>query len=37
MMSATLTCDHRVLDGALGAALLAEIKSLLELPVTMLV
>jgi pyruvate dehydrogenase E2 component (dihydrolipoamide acetyltransferase) len=37
MMSATLSCDHRVLDGALGAELLAAIKSLIELPVSMLV
>jgi len=37
MMSVTLSCDHRVLDGALGAELLAAIKNLLELPVTMLI
>jgi pyruvate dehydrogenase E2 component (dihydrolipoamide acetyltransferase) len=37
MMSITLSCDHRVLDGALGAELLAAIKSLIELPVSMLV
>jgi len=37
MMSVTLSCDHRVLDGALGAELLAAIKSLIELPVSMLV
>lgn len=36
-MTVTLSCDHRVVDGALGAALLAEFKSLLEKPVTFLV
>jgi pyruvate dehydrogenase E2 component (dihydrolipoamide acetyltransferase) len=37
MLSLTLSCDHRVLDGALGAKLLAAIKSFVELPVSMLV
>ncbi len=37
MLSVTLGCDHRVVDGALGAELLATIKSLLEMPVSMLV
>ncbi len=37
MLSVTLSCDHRVVDGALGAELLAAIKTLLELPVSMLV
>jgi pyruvate dehydrogenase E2 component (dihydrolipoamide acetyltransferase) len=37
MLSLTLSCDHRVVDGALGAELLAAIKRLIELPVTMLV
>jgi pyruvate dehydrogenase E2 component (dihydrolipoamide acetyltransferase) len=37
MLSLTLSCDHRVVDGALGAELLATIKRLLESPVTMLV
>ncbi len=37
MLSATLGCDHRVVDGALGAELLAAIKMLLESPVSMLV
>jgi pyruvate dehydrogenase E2 component (dihydrolipoamide acetyltransferase) len=37
MFTATLSCDHRVVDGALGAQLLAAIKALLETPVTMLV
>jgi pyruvate dehydrogenase E2 component (dihydrolipoamide acetyltransferase) len=37
MLSLTLSCDHRVVDGALGAELLAAITRLLESPVTMLV
>jgi pyruvate dehydrogenase E2 component (dihydrolipoamide acetyltransferase) len=37
MLTATLSCDHRVVDGALGAQLLAAIRTLLETPVTMLV
>ena len=37
MLTATLSCDHRVVDGALGAQLLAAIKALIETPVTMLV
>ena len=36
-LTVTLSCDHRVLDGATGAALLAAIKGFLETPVTMLV
>ena len=36
IMSATLSCDHRVVDGAVGAQWLAEFKSLLERPLTML-
>ena len=36
-MTATLSCDHRVVDGALGAELLAAFKSLVEMPVTALV
>ncbi len=36
MMSCTLSCDHRVVDGALGARLLAAFKSFVEEPVTML-
>jgi pyruvate dehydrogenase E2 component (dihydrolipoamide acetyltransferase) len=34
-MSATLSCDHRVLDGAVGAKLLAEVKALLEKPLAL--
>jgi pyruvate dehydrogenase E2 component (dihydrolipoamide acetyltransferase) len=37
MISITLSCDHRVLDGALGAELLAAIKTLIEQPVSLLV
>ena len=36
-MSATLSCDHRVVDGALGAELLAAFKQLIENPMGMLV
>jgi len=36
-MTVTLSCDHRVIDGALGAQLLAAVKNYLEEPVTMLV
>jgi pyruvate dehydrogenase E2 component (dihydrolipoamide acetyltransferase) len=36
-MSVTLSCDHRVVDGALGAQLLAAFKALIEKPVTFLV
>ncbi len=37
MLSVTLGCDHRVVDGALGAELLAAVKNFLEAPVSMLV
>jgi pyruvate dehydrogenase E2 component (dihydrolipoamide acetyltransferase) len=36
-MTVTLSCDHRVVDGALGAELLAVFKSFVEKPVTALV
>jgi len=36
MMTVTLSCDHRVIDGALGARLLAEFKTFIEDPVMML-
>jgi pyruvate dehydrogenase E2 component (dihydrolipoamide acetyltransferase) len=36
-MTVTLSCDHRVVDGALGAELLAAFKGFVERPVTMLV
>jgi len=35
-MTVTLSCDHRAVDGALGAELLAAFKSLIETPVMML-
>ncbi|MEO0728833.1 MAG: pyruvate dehydrogenase complex dihydrolipoamide acetyltransferase [Pseudomonadota bacterium] len=37
VMSCTLSCDHRVVDGALGAELLSTFKSFIEDPVRMLV
>jgi pyruvate dehydrogenase E2 component (dihydrolipoamide acetyltransferase) len=37
MMTVTLSCDHRVVDGALGAELLAAFKGFVEQPVTMIV
>ena len=36
MMSCTLSCDHRVVDGAIGAELLNAFKGLIEEPLTML-
>jgi pyruvate dehydrogenase E2 component (dihydrolipoamide acetyltransferase) len=36
-MTLTLSCDHRVVDGALGAELLAAFKTFIEKPVTALV
>ena len=36
MMNVTVTCDHRVVDGALGAAFLKAFKSFLEDPMAML-
>ncbi|SFG98442.1 pyruvate dehydrogenase complex dihydrolipoamide acetyltransferase [Methylobacterium gossipiicola] len=37
VMTATLSCDHRVLDGALGAELISAFKGLIENPMGMLV
>lgn len=37
VMKVTLSCDHRVVDGATGAAFLNDLKNLLENPVLMLV
>ena len=37
IMKLTLSCDHRVVDGATGAAFLQTLKSLLEEPLRMLV
>lgn len=36
IMKLTLSCDHRVVDGALGARFLGTLKTFLENPVTML-
>ena len=36
-MNLGLSCDHRVVDGAVGATLLGEIKKLIENPALMLV
>jgi len=36
-MSVSLSCDHRVIDGALGATFLKELKRLVENPTLMLV
>ena len=37
IMSVTLSCDHRAVDGALGAELIREFKTLIENPVMMVV
>ena len=37
IMKVTLSCDHRVVDGATGAAFLQTVKKLLEEPMSMLV
>jgi len=37
IMKVTLSCDHRVVDGATGSAFLLTLKSLLEEPIRMLV
>jgi pyruvate dehydrogenase E2 component (dihydrolipoamide acetyltransferase) len=37
VMSCTLSCDHRVVDGATGAEFLQVLKPLIENPITMLV
>jgi pyruvate dehydrogenase E2 component (dihydrolipoamide acetyltransferase) len=36
VMTVTLTCDHRVVDGAIGARWLAAFRAYVEDPVTML-
>ncbi len=36
VMTCTLSCDHRVIDGALGAELLQAFKNLIEFPAAML-
>jgi pyruvate dehydrogenase E2 component (dihydrolipoamide acetyltransferase) len=35
-MSCTLSCDHRAVDGAVGAKFLAAFETLVEDPLTML-
>ena len=37
VMSITLSCDHRAVDGALGARLISALKELIENPMGMLV
>ena len=37
MMSVTLSCDHRAIDGALGAELIGAFKTLIENPIMMMV
>jgi pyruvate dehydrogenase E2 component (dihydrolipoamide acetyltransferase) len=37
VMTITLTCDHRVVDGAIGAKFLSAFKAMIEDPATMLV
>ena len=37
MMSVTLSCDHRAIDGSLGAELIGAFKTLIENPVMMMV
>jgi pyruvate dehydrogenase E2 component (dihydrolipoamide acetyltransferase) len=36
MMTVTLSCDHRVVDGALGAEFLATLKSIIEEPLSLM-
>ena len=37
IMSATMSCDHRAIDGALGAELIGAFRRLIENPVMMMV
>ena len=37
VMSVTITCDHRVVDGAIGSRFLQAFKALIEDPITMIV
>ena len=37
VMTVTLTCDHRVVDGAIGARFLQAFKAMIEDPITMIV
>jgi pyruvate dehydrogenase E2 component (dihydrolipoamide acetyltransferase) len=36
MMTVTLSCDHRVVDGALGAEFLATLKGIIEEPLSLM-
>jgi pyruvate dehydrogenase E2 component (dihydrolipoamide acetyltransferase) len=36
-MKLTISCDHRVMDGAMGARFLQDVKKLLEAPLGMVV
>jgi pyruvate dehydrogenase E2 component (dihydrolipoamide acetyltransferase) len=36
-MTCTMTCDHRIMDGATGAQALVAFKELVEKPMSMLV
>jgi pyruvate dehydrogenase E2 component (dihydrolipoamide acetyltransferase) len=36
VMTLTLSCDHRIIDGALAARFLAALRAFLETPATML-
>jgi pyruvate dehydrogenase E2 component (dihydrolipoamide acetyltransferase) len=35
-MAMTLSCDHRAIDGAVGAAFLAELRAIVERPLRIL-
>jgi pyruvate dehydrogenase E2 component (dihydrolipoamide acetyltransferase) len=37
LMTVTLSCDHRVVDGALAGRFLAELKALIEAPIALVV
>jgi pyruvate dehydrogenase E2 component (dihydrolipoamide acetyltransferase) len=36
VMTCTLSADHRVIDGALGAAFMAELKRIIEDPLSLM-
>jgi pyruvate dehydrogenase E2 component (dihydrolipoamide acetyltransferase) len=36
MMTVTLSCDHRVVDGAAGAEFLATLKTIIEDPLSLM-